>query len=444
MANKSRPKKVRAPYRSYKAKKEEKHVASVGIETQENTHIIHDQLKNNEFKLGVQQRPFYNSTKSEIVAGESINNAEALALAPTLAQDQIQVQDQNQAYLPLPIELFAYILEIVNANGDLDPSLMRVCKDFYKIVRPMIYRHPRLKATSFANFVETLSSNKSLGDYIHSLDLSFVQSSKNAFVARLLKQTRKNLEDFVAPQTSFGLGPLIAVKNCLNLKTLDLRLVSETLNLTELFHSMSNLNQLTHLSFPRSSVDIENYNNIKWPPKLTFLRLSGGINDEFLSHSNLPELITSLEFAHCPLITDIGIRQVLCKMGQKLRNFKVQYPMPSLKGNSLDDVFVLCPKLRVLEVCVDYLSSTFFDEHNLRHVNYERPLRTLYINSSGLLGTLNRLGPADLAMALEDGRLPYVKNIQCTAKLSWDPKSDAVISIADELDERGGGLYIGY
>ncbi|EGW35355.1 uncharacterized protein SPAPADRAFT_58581 [Spathaspora passalidarum NRRL Y-27907] len=309
----------------------------------------------------------------------------------------------------------------------------------------MIYRHPKLKASNFFNFVETIGNNKALGDYIHSLDLSYIiQTGKNAYVAKLLKRTAKSLETFVAPQTSFGLGPLIALKNCLNLRILDLRLVSETLKLEELFHSIRNLDKLTHLSFPRSSIEIGSYESINWPPNLKFLRISGGLNDDFLYESKFPESITELEFSHCPVISDLGLRQILYRIGRNLRTLKVQYPMPGLQKNSLDQVFIYCPDLRVLEISVDYVSSSFFDEEYLQYLPYPRPLRTLYIQSSGMLGTSTRLDPLDLAMALNEGRLPNLKNIQCTAKLGWDPKSEAVQYIADTLDERNGGIYIGY
>ncbi|CAK9438442.1 uncharacterized protein LODBEIA_P26660 [Lodderomyces beijingensis] len=364
------------------------------------------------------------------------------------AQAQAQAEAEAEAardLMLLPAEIFVNIFEILDGWGKLKPKFMRVCKLFYSIILPMIYRAPHLRGTNFLNFVETLSNNKKLGNYIFSLDLAYViQSGKNAFVARLLKQSRKNLQSFVAPQTSFGLGPLIALKNCQHLKILDLRLVSETLNLTELFRSIENLPSLTHLSFPRSSIEIDDYAKITWPPNLSFLRLSGGINDEFLYHSEFPESITHLEFAHCPSVSDLGLKQIMYRIGINLKTLKVQYPMPGLKGNTLDEVFHYCPHLRVLEVCVDYLSNMFFDEHFLDYSGYMRPLRTLYINSSGSLGTSNRLEAMDLAVAIDDGRLPLLKNVQCTAKLGWDPKSEAVKFIADELDDRDGGLYIGY
>lgn len=205
---------------------------------------------------------------------------------------------------------------------------------------------PQLKATNFFNFVEAISSNKSLGQYIHSLDLSYIiQSGKNAFVAKLMKRAGKNLEILVAPQTSFGLGPLIALKNCLNLKVLDLRLVSETLNLEELFKSIRNLTELTQLSFPRSSVEIHDYQLINWPPKLTFLRLSGGISDDFLYQLEFPPLITQLEFAHCPSISDLGFRQILYRIGANLKTLKVQYPMPGIEEKFVGSSVCILPKL---------------------------------------------------------------------------------------------------
>lgn len=353
--------------------------------------------------------------------------------------------EENKKMMKLPVEIMVNILEILEAGRKLKPKYLRVCKLFYLIVIPMLYRRPLLKATNFFAFVDTISSNKTIGTYIRQLDLSYIiQTGKNAFVAKLLKRSRKNLEVFVAPQSSFGLGPLIALKNCEKLKVLDLRLVSETLNLVELFNSIKSLNELTHLSFPRSSIEIEDFKSVQWPTHLSFLRLSGGISDDFLMQSDFPSSITQLEFAHCPAVKDFGFHNLLFKLGKHLTTLKVQYPMPGLKSNSLDQVFRYCPNLRVLEVSVDYVSNSFFDEENLSYLPYSRPLKSLYIESSGMLGTSTRLDPIDLAIAINEDRLPVLKNIRCTAKLGWDPKSEYVTYIVDTLDERGGGLYIGY
>lgn len=360
-------------------------------------------------------------------------------------QEEERKKRENDGLLSLPLEIIIHILEILHFQGNLKPKFLRVNRLFYLVTLPMIYRRPILKGNNFFQFVETISNDKKIGEYIRHLDLSHVnQSGKNAYVAKLLKRSRPYLEAFTAPQTSFGLGPLMALRGCEHLKVLDLRLVSETLNLEELFHSIRLLNNLTHLSFPRSSLEIDNYTNVKWPPKLEYLRVSGGISDDFLMQSEFPQTISHMEFAHCPKVRHVGFQHFLFNVGHNLKSLRIQFPMPCLQANSLDIVFTYCPNLWVLEVSVDYMSAEFFDEESLPPLPYPRPLRTLYIDSSGMLGTTDKLDPLDLAVALGDNRLPHLKNVRCTAKLGWDPKSDGVSYIANELDERNGGLYIGY
>lgn len=347
--------------------------------------------------------------------------------------------------MALPLEILMRIFEILYLQGELRPDYLCISKLIHALLLPMLYRRPRLKATNFFSFVDALVSNKSVGSNVKELDLSYIiQTGKNAFVAKLLKRCGSSLKLFVAPQTSFGFAPLIALKNCINLNVLDLRLVSETLDLDELFNSLKNLPKLTQLSFPRSSIELKDINGVYWPSSLKFLRLSGGINDAFLLNVKLPPTITELEFTHCPQITDDGFYNVLHRLGKSLRVLRVHYPMPGLTDGSLDAVFQLCPNLISLSVAVDYVSDSFFDEANLNYLSYERPLKILHIDSSGMLGTSTRLDPVDLAIALDDERLPFVKRIWCTAKLGWDPNSEYVTYIVDTLEERGGGLYIGY
>lgn len=351
----------------------------------------------------------------------------------------------QEGYMKLPLEIIIYILEILHSWNKLKPKFLRVSKLFYLCVLPMIYRRPILKSSNFFAFMDSISSNKDLGSHIKELDLSrIVHSGKNASVARLLKRTSKSLELFIAPQSSFGFGPSIALKNCKNLKVLDLSLVSETLNLEELFKSISSLKDLYHLAFPRSSVEITDFKGIVWPLKLSYLRLSGGITDEFLMKSGVPDSVVHLEFAHCPTISDIGFHHLLAKLGKNLISLRVQYPMPGLRSNALDLAFFYCPNLILLEVTVDYISSSFFDEQNLTYLDYPRPLKYLYIESSGMLGTTTRLDPVDLALAISELRLPHLKKVKCSAKLGWDPKSEYVSYIVDHLNDKDGGFYIGY
>lgn len=353
--------------------------------------------------------------------------------------------ESRQAGLSLPVEIIVHILEILLYQNRLKPRFLRLLKLFYAITLPLVYRRPVLNGNNFFQFVDTISGKNTIGSYIRDLDLSSVsQLGKNAFVAKLLKRSRPFLEAFTAPQTSFGLGPLIALRSCEHLRILDLRLVSETLNLEELFHSIRDLKQLTHLLFPRSSLEIENYSSISWPPKLEFLRVSGGISDDFLIQSDFPLSIKHMEFAHCPKVAHLGFQHLLMKLGGNLKSLRIQFPMPGLQANSLDTIFIYCPNLQTLEVTVDYLLQSFFDDELLPPLTFKRPLRRLFISSSGMLGTNDKVDPVDLALALSEERLPDLRFVRCTAKLGWDPRSEYVSFIALELEERQGGLYIGY
>lgn len=451
IANKRRPKKYRPPYKRYVYGAEI--LGSSDEETADDTpehRLFKTSININSIYVLTEQKikgkiwPMSQFEKIDVLRCCLDNGNKVFEDTMALVQQEMSLQE---LLMCLPTEIIMYIFEILYFRGQLKPKFLRVNKMFYSLLIPYIYGYPKLKATNFFSFVDTITNNKKIGDNVRQLDLAYIiQSGKNAFVAKILKRCRKNLISFVAPQTSFGLGPLVSLKNCENLEILDLRLVSETLNLAELFNSIRNLDKLTKLSFPRSSIEIDPslLDKIHWPPKLTSLRISGGISDEFLFRSTLPDTITHLEFAHCPAIGDDGIRSLLYKFGENLKSLKVEYPMPKLKDNTLDVIFDCCPNLTTLLVYVDYISGSFFEDFNLKYLDYERPLKTMYIDSSGMLGTSTKLHPLDLALAITEGRLPKLKFLRCTAKLGWDPKSDFMTTIIQELEERDGGCYLGY
>ena len=342
--------------------------------------------------------------------------------------------------MALPIEIIVWIFEIYCHTYRIRSKHLTLSKLLYAALVPLVYHHPVLKATNFYGFVDAITKKRHLGRQVKQLDMStVVQLGKNAFVAKLLKRLAPSLETFVAPCTSFGFGPLLALKNCLNLKILDLSLVLEMLDLGELFRLVSRLQHLTHLAFPRSLVEITDYETICWPPRLAHLHISGGVTDDFLIKLTFPLTITTLEFSNCPQIHDSGFHDILLKVGRNLTCFRIQYPMPNLSLGALDVVFNYAPFLKELEVLVEYVLGTFFDEDNLVP-DPQRPLRVLYLGSLGSLGTTTKLDPIDLAIALDDGRLPNLKHVITLARLGWGENTESVAYIADDLDQKGGGL----
>ncbi len=462
MANKRRPKKARVPYRRYgpggviirSDSNNKTHGSSDDEEEEEEEVKQSDVVKSSHYDLS--STSAYSSTwpvskfqKIDVlkfaIIGEKIKKGELVEFPVDFGhsnhQNMSSTDDKN---LKLPVEILHLVLKYVEK---IDPKYLRVCKLFYHLYAPILYERPQLDSYNFFQFVETLSSIKNkVGKLVKVLDLStIIQSGKNSYVSKLLRRCSANLEVFVAPQTSFGYAPLVSLRGCKKIKVLDLRLVSETMNLKELFYSIKNSTDLTHLSFPRSSITCETYDDTFWPPNLWYLRLSGGISDDFIMSSTLPKSITRLEFAHCPLLKEFAMYQLLAKFGENLTHLSIQYPMPGLNEQSMDYIFTYCPNLLFLQVTVDYCSRFLFSEDLLPKLfNKERPLKTLWIDSSGALGQGTKIHPDDLTIALMEDRLPCLKNIRITSKLGWDLNSDDVGDLINVLEERDGGLYINY
>lgn len=413
MANKRRPKKARVPYRKY------------GPDGVVMTNLSVKQVQKN-----------YVSSYSD--DEEEYDGASEGAVGSQKPFEPVVVDPAHR--MALPVELLVWILEL---TGEMSPNYLLISRTLYSLCLPKLYEAPKLKPSNFRHFVETLSRPNAR--LVKCLDLSMIiQSGKNSYISRLLRRCSSSLRTFVAPQTSFGFSPLVSLRSCTELEVLDLRLVSETVRLSDLFHAIRNSLKLTHLSFPRVSFadDPEQFVT-DWPPNLWYLRLSGGISNHFVTNSTFSSSITRLELTHCPILKEFSMYSLLTKFGTNLTHLSVTYPMPALGQNSLDFVFLYCPSLLFLQISVDYCTRQLFSEDLLPYpLNTPRPLRTLFVESSGGLGLgRDRLHPDDLTIALLEDRLPSLKTVRITHKLGWDFQSDDVADLVNILEERGGALY---
>ncbi|KAG7813843.1 hypothetical protein KL921_000117 [Ogataea angusta] len=422
MANKSRPKKTRGQlYKKYVYGVKENGPAGVGAATT------------------LQPEVFSEVWNGYVWPRSQFQKVDVLKVSVALGRGMVVQEDR----MKLPFELILLVLEHTENPYCLNHLL--ISRAFYYVLMPKLYYYPRLKSSNFAQFVDLVSQHqnkKRFEGLVKILDLSqIIQSGKNSYVSKLLRRFSGSLEVFIASQASFGLSPLISLRLCHNLKILDLRLVSETVNLKELFNSIKSAPLLEQLSFPRSSISCEDY-DMEWPSKLWYLRLQGGISNKFLTESRFPASITSLEFAHCPNITGEAINEMLMHIGYNLRRLSIFYPMPKLKSNSLDTVFLYCPNLVYLYINIEYFSKDLFHDELLPPLEeYPRPLRTLCIDSSGLLGQGSKIHPDDLTIALWEERLPCLASLKVSMMLGWNYDSDSVQDLVNELEDRGGALY---
>ncbi|SCW00147.1 LAFE_0B10484g1_1 [Lachancea fermentati] len=429
MANKRRPKKIKAPYKKYVAGQGFVHTRGfTGSDSLETPDASKDSI------IHTPQGDYFYDINTESVV--HINSR------PSLPRSEDCLD--GEAEMVLPWEIFGLVLMQCER---VEPQFLCVCRHWYLMCLPLVYHTPQLTSRNFHKFVDTLINNrkKKLGEYVINLNLStIIQSGKNSFVSKLLRRCSARLEHFTAPQTSFGYAPLISLKSCHQLKYLDLGLVSETVQLRELFSAIKGFSNLTHLSFPRSSVDCDGFREFVWPPNLKYLKLSGGITNEFVRETTFPLTIKTLEFSFCPQINEHAVYTVLAKIGDRLRHLYFHYPMPALHESSLDYVFRYCSNLLSIQLSVDYCSKWAFSENLLTPLPYSRPLRTIILECSGNLGQAFKVHPDDLTIALVEDRLPNLRTIRVTSKLGWDMNSDDVSDLVSCLEDQDGSVYVNY
>lgn len=440
MANKSRPKKTRGAF--FK-----KYV--YGVPEPDNSYNIdggdeYDEYFNYEDNYG----------KSEIGrGGNCCSDSKNVTLDANKESQQIDSQPK------LPLELILLILEMT-PNPYCTNHLL-LCREIYWSFLWKIYEDPNLAAGNLLTFLDVISGDnaayvrkdedptgqpknlkltlkRKFQNMVKCLNLTnVVQSGKNSYMSKLLRRTSGSLEIFVSSQSSFGAAPLVSVRSCLKLKVLDLRLVSESVNLVELFKSIEYLPELEQLCFPRSSVTCDEY-DFNWPKNIWYLRLQGGITDIFARNVRFPSSITTLELAHCPHLTRAGLDNILLNIGINLTKLSITYPMPKVGEDGADRSFWFCPNLKSFSVDIAYISWELFSEELLVPLEeFERPLRSITIESTGYMGVCEKLSPNDITVAVDEDRLPCLKRFGISAMLGWDFRSEDMDDMVSELDHHG-------
>lgn len=357
-------------------------------------------------------------------------------IAPEVSQeeesneDSVQVVESNSSRLKLPYEL----IEMIVAKCPRRFPLLFINSQWYNATLSHMYSRPTLTSKNFAQFVEAITRDRRLGSFVTDLDLvDIAQMGKNSMTARLLRRCSPRLERFIAPQGHFGFSPVLALGSCHRLKVLDLRLVTEMVDLPKLLATISTFPFLEAMSFPRSSIRCDDCSKLKWPPNLKSLHLAGGISGDFLAVTNFPPTLRDLTMAHCPFVTTESLLIFLSRIGHQLRTLGLFYPMPLLSATALDTVLIMCPFVVSLRLSVDYASSRLLDVP-------DHPLRNLSIASSGMMGHANKLRPSDLLLATE--HLTQLTRLSVSFQLGWNPQSDSLNALIEILNERGGGVWL--
>ena len=280
------------------------------------------------------------------------------------------------------------------------------------------YRHPKITGENYLKFADVISLGcfhirpSPLGSLVKRLDLSaLVHQGRPSLNARLLHRVQANLEEFVAPQATFGYNCIVALGHLQKLRILDLSLISQSVNLDDLFTHIGDLPNLHTLNFPRSSILARPQTRFLWPKRLERFSLSGAILDYFLHE--LPESLHELHISHCPFTRTASVIHLAAALSPQLTSLSITYPMPCLAFNALDNILNICPNLTYLLTAVDYISSRFFD------FDFGHPLKRLDLDSSGNPGVEHKVSPNDVFIAVAEDRLHALRIVRVSRLLKW-------------------------
>lgn len=285
-------------------------------------------------------------------------------------------QDHEEVYLPNEIlYLFAQCVH----NFYLDPptaessrirqqTLYNFClisRRWYSVGIEFLYWQPRFfKGNSFTKFANTLcppkdarKSRADFGSMVRVLSLvGLVHHSSNSLTARILGQTKKNLQILSAPSVSFGVNCLPAVSKSRNLITLDLSLVSGTsISFSSLKKAVSNLPKLQLLLLPFSMSLTHTDPACQWPPQLQTLQICGNIDPQVMTVFDWPPAIKELHILKCPNLHTAVLESVLQneQLRVRLEHLDLSDSNGELCTEQVSNVLYTLPNLVYLQIPLD-------------------------------------------------------------------------------------------
>jgi hypothetical protein len=268
----------------------------------------------------------------------------------------------------------------------------------------------------------------------------------------LLGRTKTSLQVFIAPQASFAVNCWASLSKCTRLRVLDLSLVSECISFQSLNQTVRQLGDLRELYLPRCSSSYEGKApsmNIRWPPLLQHLSLSGSVSGQFLwdmlrQPEHFPPTLYSLSILHSPGLDIQGIRPLLCNLADCLTVVELR-DLPAVTHGRFNGILDWLPNLTSLSVALDYIDIRFGnmpEDWSASRWYEAKPLETLTLVSSGQtsIDPSRSFTAVDLYALIDErflGRLRYLNIAQST---EWAIEQEGAeigaleLLLKDELD----------
>lgn len=377
----------------------------------------------------------------------------------------------------LPVEILVQILSILSSKAPSHSSLHResqktlhscvlVSRLWYNLTLEYLYSNPIFtsRGSTFQSFVNTICPSvnahvkkSDCANMVRKLDMSrLVHEGSKSLTARILSRCKTRLEEFTAPQASFAyvLGPLdqsysvltkdsinslAPLSKCSNLRYLNLSWISGAIDLAAFFSSISKLDKLECLYFPRSCQNGTGAGQRTglWPPNLRELHISGYLGQDSLSFfSNYPPSLNKLciESNHrLPLICTIHL---LTSLGPQLNTLVIGNPMKGFLLFDMADLLYDLPVIRVLSIPADCVSCGSIKESKPGS-KYRSSLVELQLNPCfGREGPFVQMIFGKLVEAIEDGRLRKLRKVKIHKKFIKQEEGRKAVGELDALLEK--------
>lgn len=323
-----------------------------------------------------------------------------------------------------------------------------------------LYDSPFLTGRAYELFVRTICPSvlahikkQNLANLVRVLDLSHIihQGTKST-TARLLGRTKQGLQVFIAPQASFAVNCWASLSKCERLRILDLSLVSECISFQSLAQTLRRLGGVEAIYLPRCTNKDEAGAlsiNVRWPPKMQHLSLSGSIYGKFLwdllrQPDHFPPSMRSLSILHSPGLDHTGIRPLLQNLETQLTTVELR-DLPSVKHGRLNSVLEWLPNLTHLTIALDYIDSRFAhmppDWHPSMWAS-ARPLQELTLVTSGQTGIdpSRSFTAVDLYNLIDERYLGRLRWLNIAQSSEWENEHEGAevgaleMLLRDDLD----------
>lgn len=210
------------------------------------------------------------------------------------------------------------------------------------------------------------------------------------------------------------------------------------MDLSAFFSSISKLDKLECLYFPRSSQVVTGAGQRTglWPPNLRELHISGYLGQECLSFfSNYPPSLTKLciESNHrLPLICAVHL---LASLGSQLDKLEIGNPIKGFMLFDMADLLRDLPVIRVLSIPADCVSCG--NKEPRPGSMYRSSLVELQLNPCfGREGAFVQMIFRKLLEAIEDGRLRKLRKVKIHSKFIKHEEGRKAVGELDALLEK--------